>query len=177
MSAQRLHRAPRLNTLAPFIYTAVMHHRSVNQRLQDTVSRREAAIVYDPRDDEIDLADPSFPLRLPLNRIILPFDKNSDPFAWSLKCAVEFAGLDACLFIPGKRFDLAGTRHGRGGGWYDRFLSKIPSSWLRIGVAPMFDISPTPLKREAWDEPVDWVLAVDGHNWTVFETKARNSHG
>ncbi len=141
------------------------------------VSQCEAAIVYDPRNDEIDLADPSVPLQLPPNRIILPSDKNSDPFAWSLKCAVEFADFDVCLLIPGKCFDPVGTRHGRGGGWYDRFLSKIPPSWLRIGVATISDISQIPLKREAWDEPVDWVLAVDGHNWTVFETGARNPQG
>ena len=154
-----------------------MPERSAIHRLKDRLSRCDAVVVYDSKDDEIDLADPSFPIRLPLTRIILPSDKNSDPFAWSLKCAVEFAGLDVFLLIPGKRFDMVGTRHGRGGGWYDRFLSKIPPSWLRIGVAPMSCISQIPLKREAWDEPMDWVLAVDGHNWTVFETGARNPQG
>ena len=151
-----------------------MRDRSAIHRLQDRASQCRAAVVYDPQNDEVDFSGSSFPLRLPPTRIMLPPDKNADPFAWSSKCAVEFAGFDVCLLIPGKRFDPAGTRHGRGGGWYDRFLSNIPASWLRIGIAPRSNISRSFLEREAWDEPVDWVLAQDDLRWIAYETMARN---
>lgn len=62
------------------------------------------------------------------------------------------------LFIPGTRFDVHGTRRGRGGGWYDRFLSRIPRSWLRIGVCRSDQWSETDLERRAWDEPMDHIV-------------------
>ena len=40
----------------------------------------------------------------------------------------------AAVLVPGLAFDPGGNRIGRGGGFYDRFLSKVPSSVLRIGV-------------------------------------------
>jgi len=80
-----------------------------------------------------------------------------------------------CILVPGKQFDAHGTRHGHGGGWYDRFLSLVPAQWLRVGVCTSKQFSKNKLRRKEWDEPVDWVCVVDaqtGEN-IYYETKAR----
>jgi len=65
------------------------------------------------------------------------------------------------LLIPGTRFDRFGTRHGRGGGWYDRFLSAVPRDWMRIGVFSHGTLSEEALERKDWDEPMDCLIEVD----------------
>lgn len=65
------------------------------------------------------------------------------------------------VLMPGRRFDTSGTRHGQGGGWYDRFLARVPSEWLRIGFCYSDQLSPTPLIRKEWDQPMDYVCVVD----------------
>jgi len=62
------------------------------------------------------------------------------------------------IFVPGIAFDKKGHRLGRGLGYYDRFLSKLPKTVTRIGLA--FDCQiekEVPVDRE--DALVDQVIS------------------
>jgi len=107
--------------------------------------------------------------------IFLPQDKDSDPFIWAAICKREFKNTTPCVLIPGKVFDIHGTRHGRGRGWYDRFLSQIPASWMRVGIIDTLNLSSDCLVKQSWDEPVDWILAFNASTsfWETYESLAR----
>jgi 5,10-methenyltetrahydrofolate synthetase len=91
----------------------------------------------------------------------LPTDATNDPFDTARELIQKAAGRKTVVLLPGTRFDAAGTRHGRGSGWYDRFLSAVPAEWLRIGVCTEAQFSIEPLTRESWDEPVDYIVVGD----------------
>ena len=105
--------------------------------------------------------------------IILPNDKDSDPYIWVDFCKNFCKKELTCILIPGRQFDIYGTRYGRGGGWYDRFLANIPKEWVRIAVTHSSRLSILPLKKESWDEPVDWIIVNGNSIWKIYETKAR----
>ncbi len=139
------------------------------KELQEIVSLCNCSILYEALDDEINCFD-NFPLKIFDKKIILPNDKNSDPFEYAGKCIRLFIGEKPYLLIPGQRFDLAGTRHGRGGGWYDRFLAKLPRDWLRIGIANASQLYSS-LERKSHDQPVNWLLVQNGEIWQAYKTK------
>jgi 5-formyltetrahydrofolate cyclo-ligase len=56
------------------------------------------------------------------------------------KC-LRLADLDL-IIVPGLAFDKSGNRLGRGKGYYDRFLSKLPSDTQSVGLAFDFQILP-----------------------------------
>lgn len=89
---------------------------------------------------------------------------------------MKFAGdAPTLILLPGRAFDEAGTRHGQGGGWYDRFLSRVPVEWVRLGVCFSNQLSPIPLEAKPWDEPVDalYVYARRSAETTLYLTRAR----
>ncbi len=59
--------------------------------------------------------------------------------------------------IPGLAFDAAGGRLGRGGGYYDRLLAKLPSTCLRIGLCFDFQLVDR-VPRAPHDLPVHRVI-------------------
>ncbi len=64
------------------------------------------------------------------------------------------------IFVPGLAFDHEGFRLGRGGGYYDRFLSLAPPRLPRIGL--MFALQRVALvPREAHDQALHGVVTED----------------
>lgn len=141
---------------------------------QERLAACRAFVVYTPLRTEVDNR----------NLVTLPFDAvtfsiaprpSLDPAEEALRAITAIGRLPATIFMPGRRFDVFGTRHGQGGGWYDRFLARVPSEWLRVGFCFEHQFSHDALKREVWDEPMDYVYVVykDG-NGALYETRARS---
>lgn len=60
------------------------------------------------------------------------------------------------VIVPGVAFDRSGYRVGYGGGYYDRFLSKLPNV-VKIAIA--FDLQiMDKVPREDFDIPVDYIF-------------------
>jgi len=128
----------------------------------------EVFVAYQPFGDEPLYTDLSFPFAIS-EIFILPRDKESDPFAWAETCKDLYKDRIVNILVPGRSFDIYGTRHGRGFGWYDRFLANVPRSWRRIGVAHVSQFSTRAIVRKPLDEPVDIVVIRDGLGWKVHK--------
>lgn len=107
--------------------------------------------------------------------VILPTDPHVDPIEIAQKLYNQFFGEKVCIYIPGTIFDTSGTRYGRGGGWYDRFLATVPSEWMRIGVCFKDNISNISLERKPWDQPVDWICVKKENTIEYYKTNARTA--
>jgi 5-formyltetrahydrofolate cyclo-ligase len=57
----------------------------------------------------------------------------------------EVIGLERIdlVLVPGVAFDRSGRRLGRGGGFYDRFLARLPGRAVRIGVGFLVQVVDT----------------------------------
>lgn len=97
----------------------------------------------------------------------IPARASLDPISEAIKVCEQFRALDVAILVPGRKFDTSGTRHGQGGGWYDRFLAGVPREWLRIGFCYNDQLSTAPLKRESWDQAMDYVVVVNRKRGTV----------
>lgn len=135
-------------------------------------ARFSVCIAYEPLRTEA-------PLPLDILRtkrsLTIPPRPSLDPASEALR-AMRFAKDEPVLvLLPGRLFDEAGTRHGQGGGWYDRFLSRVPAEWVRLGVCFTDQLSPTPLEAKPWDEPVDalYVYERKSSNRALYVTGAR----
>lgn len=82
-----------------------------------------------------------------------------EPAAGSPVVPIEEVGL---VVVPGLGFDASGVRLGRGGGFYDRFLSRLGARVRRIGVGYESRMVES-LPRDAWDERVDEIVSEAGH--------------
>jgi len=143
------------------------------EKLKNIINLYDGSIYYTPITEEIDYANCSLFTNSVSKKIILPSNKEADPFKWAIKSIETFSSENVYILIPGRMFDTTGTRHGRGGGWYDRFLSQIPKSWIRIGITDTKHFSKDILARNSWDEPMDWVIVCENESSVVFETHAR----
>ena len=70
---------------------------------------------------------------------------------------VPLKKLDLVL-VPGVAFDRLGRRLGRGGGYFDRFLARLPGSTRRVGLAFGFQLAKE-LPVESHDLPVCAVVS------------------
>ena len=62
-----------------------------------------------------------------------------------------------CFIVPGLVFDVKGHRLGRGGGFYDRLLAKLPAKVSAIGLAFSFQVL-SQIPHEEHDKAVDILL-------------------
>ena len=65
------------------------------------------------------------------------------------------------VVVPGVAFDRHGGRLGRGGGYFDRFLSRLPASVPCVGLAFQFQVVKN-LPVESHDRPVSKVVTEKG---------------
>ena len=132
----------------------------------------DVLLVLNAMPDEI-LFDPTL-WKNPAPKIFLvPNDYTVPPEDVAEKILQKTEELWGAVFMPGRAFDEKGTRHGRGKGWYDRFLKRIPKELLRAGLSTEESFSESDLVRKSWDEPVDWVLVKAGEKWKFCKTDAR----
>ncbi len=72
-----------------------------------------------------------------------------------------FVGKIDLIVLPGVAFDANGTRLGRGGGYYDRFLSKLSKDTILVGVGYDFQlIEEVPANRR--DKHLHYVITPNG---------------
>jgi 5-formyltetrahydrofolate cyclo-ligase len=139
--------------------------QEATQELAAALRAADLLVTYVPLSGEPPVSDFLMRYGITTERTSVPprHDIAPDELAHSLRETYERKKV--VLLIPGREFDVFGTRHGRGGGWYDRFLSKVPRQWPRIGVLTESELSPAPLKREPWDEPMDFLLIQMKFGW------------
>jgi 5-formyltetrahydrofolate cyclo-ligase len=86
----------------------------------------------------------------------------SGPYGIHQPCAKPGSALDGgtldAVIVPGVAFDKDNHRLGRGAGYYDRFLSRIPSNVPTIGLAFDFQCVPKIPELAAHDIPVSCVV-------------------
>ena len=88
-----------------------------------------------------ELVKNSLGIREPLNNKIFITDRNQ---------------IDLVI-VPGAVFDIYGNRIGYGAGYYDKFLSSLKQSIVKIAVAYSFQIASL-VPYEEYDIPMDYII-------------------
>ncbi len=150
-------------------------HPSI-RALLDALSGCGLQLSYYPMADEINPQTVPALQEIHITRIdFIPKSRSVSPDALAKKLTLQHANDRAFILVPGQKFDRQGTRHGRGFGWYDRLLARLPKQWIRIGLTDEAHLSPAPLVRNDWDEPMDWIVCQNENGWEYHETYARNA--
>lgn len=134
---------------------------NTDDQLSAALRAADVVVSYAPLPDEPDAEAFLFQHDFAGEIVRTPQDKNSSPHEFAENLVREHGEKKVCILVPGSKFDEHGTRHGRGGGWYDRFLSALPTGWLKVGVALPHHVSLEKLERKEWDQPMDYVLVCD----------------
>lgn len=141
----------------------------VHTKFTNNLLTNVTAVGYQPLPGE---PNPLVNSALPIS-LTLPSDASVDPLDVARFVTQRFKGQSVCVYVPGVFFDAYGTRHGRGGGWYDRFFAAVPVEWMRVGHCFESNFSKQILVRQVWDQPVDWVLVHTPNGIQYYETNAR----
>ncbi len=83
---------------------------------------------------------------------------------------VERADITGCM-VPGLAFDRFGTRLGRGGGYYDRYLENFKGR--KLGVTFNEGLSSEALPRKSHDQIMNIVISPDA--WIEVDTSEVNN--
>jgi len=134
-------------------YFAMVDEIGVDGVLTTALEGGKDALVPILRDEELDFAfwRPSLTLRRDRLGVLEPVTRG----------ASRLPSGPGLLLVPGRAFDTAGRRLGRGQGFYDRVLARLPADIVTVGVGYSEQIIakvPTALH----DRPVA-ALATDQH--------------
>lgn len=148
--------------------------QEAEEGLSALLARFPVYVTYVPRTTEVDFNEL---YQLPESADVYEIRPNAalDPAAEALHAREIAQERTVAILIPGRRFDSIGTRHGKGAGWYDRFLAQVPTSWTRIGFCFEDQFSEGALIRESWDEPMDYVVVQKNGDISLYKTGARTA--
>ena len=65
------------------------------------------------------------------------------------------------VLVPGVAFDKGGYRVGYGGGYYDRFFSKLNNDVIKIGLCYEIQLLPK-VPTDTYDIPVNYIITEKG---------------
>lgn len=144
-----------------------------SEKIDLIVANSNLCVLYQPVSME---TDPEIlPFNLPNKRVVVPVGLATNPKIFGSNLTKEFGSLNGVILIPGRQFDKFGGRHGKGWGWYDRFLSVVPAKWIRVGICSQNEFSTTRLVIQEWDKLMDWIIINDNGLFIFHETLARVS--
>lgn len=81
------------------------------------------------------------------------------------------ADSDTIILVPGRTFDRSGYRVGRGGGFYDAYLTTVPDGCVTVGVGYSLQLTAA-VPHDAGDVPVQIVIT---DNETCFARRSQKT--